>query len=60
MHPTRRLWGWLAIVFFLSFAVLGWMGREIYQAAPPIPDKVLTPRGDIVFAPGQVELGQQA
>jgi nitric oxide reductase subunit B len=60
MHPTRRLWRWLAIVFFLSFAALGWMGREIYLAAPPIPDKVLSESSDTLFSPGQVEHGQQA
>ncbi len=38
MQPTRRLWQTLAIVFFASFAVLGWLGREIYLKAPPIAD----------------------
>ena len=37
MQPTRNLWRWLAVVFVLSFAALGWLGREIYLAAPPIP-----------------------
>jgi len=36
MQPTRNLWRWLAVVFFLSFAALGWLGREIYLSAPPI------------------------
>jgi nitric oxide reductase subunit B len=60
MQPTRRLWGWLGLVFLLSFAALGWMGREIYLAAPPIPEKVVSPSGDLLFSPGQVELGQGA
>ncbi len=60
MQPTRRLWGWLGLVFLLSFAALGWMGREIYLAAPPIPDAVATASGDAIFSPGHVELGQQA
>ena len=57
MQPTRRLWGWLGLVFLLSFAALGWMGREIYLAAPPIPDAVVTASGEALFSAGQVELG---
>src|SRR4051795_8163108 len=60
MHATRRLWVWLGVVFLLSFAVLGWMGREIYLAAPPIPEKVISEKGDVLFSHQQVELGQQA
>jgi len=60
MQPTRRLWRWLALVFVLSFAALGWMGREIYLAAPPIPENVVSTGGDVLFSTGQVELGQQA
>ena len=40
MQPTRKLWCWLGVVFVASFAVLGWLGREIYLAAPPIPTVV--------------------
>ena len=42
MTPTGKLWRGLAVVFVLSFAVLGWLGREIYLAAPPIPTAVVT------------------
>ena len=38
MRPTRKLWQWLGAVFVLSFAALGWLGREIYLSAPPIAD----------------------
>ncbi len=40
MHATKRLWWTLAIVFTVSFAFLGQLGREIYQVAPPIPEAV--------------------
>jgi nitric oxide reductase subunit B len=40
MTSTRRLWQGLALVFVLSFAALGWLGREIYLAAPPIANVV--------------------
>ena len=60
MHSTRGLWRWLAVICFLSFAVLGWVGSEIYRAKPPIPEKVVSGAGETLFAAGQVDRGQQA
>ncbi len=60
MHQTRRLWTWLAIVFVLSFAALGWLGREIYLAAPPIPDVVRTSDGRTLYSGEQIRDGQRA
>ncbi len=60
MHPTRTLWRWLAIIFLLSFAVLGWVGREIYLAAPPIPDQVVSQSGERLFTGDQIQRGQEA
>ena len=60
MHATRKLWTWLAIICALSFAVLGWVGTEIYLQAPPIPKQVISSQGDVVFSEGQVQRGQQA
>ncbi len=59
MQPTRTLWRWLAIVFVLSFAALGWLGREIYLAAPPIPT-VKAADGAVVFTREQIQDGQRA
>lgn len=60
MRATRKLWTWLAIICAMSFAVLGWVGKEIYLSAPPIPQQVLNARGDVVFSTGQVQRGQEA
>lgn len=60
MHATRKLWTWLAIICVLSFAVLGWVGSEIYVKAPPIPNQVVSTNGDVVFSAGQVQRGQKA
>lgn len=60
MKPTRKLWQWLGVVFVLSFAVLGWLGREIYLAAPPIPRAVVTSDGATIFTGDDVQNGQQA
>ncbi len=60
MRPTRKLWQWLGVVFVLSFAALGWLGREIYLAAPPIPAAVQTPDSAKLFTGDDVRHGQQA
>ena len=60
MHATRKLWTWLGIICVLSFAVLGWVGTEIYLTAPPIPHQVVNSQGKVIFAEGQVQRGQEA
>ncbi|OYZ83483.1 MAG: nitric oxide reductase large subunit, partial [Polaromonas sp. 39-63-203] len=60
MHATRKLWTWLAVICATSFAVLGWVGTEIYLTAPPIPKQVISTTGTVLFSDGQVQRGQQA
>jgi nitric oxide reductase subunit B len=60
MHATRKLWTWLAVICVLSFAVLGWVGVEIYQTAPPIPKQVITTDGQQLYSGEQVQRGQEA
>jgi len=60
MHATRKLWIWLAAICVLSFAALGWVGTEIYVSAPPIPRQVVSDKGEILFAEGSVQRGQEA
>src|SRR5512143_751640 len=60
MKATRKLWTWLAIICVLSFAALGWVGTEIYLKAPPIPQKVVSASGELIFTADQIQQGQQA
>ena len=54
----KKLWVSFALVFFLSFAVLGWIGTRIYQKMPPLPESVVTTDGAMVIPSGDVERGQ--
>src|SRR5215204_6205454 len=54
----RRLWIAFALVVSLSFAVLGWTGIQIYQSAPPVPERVVTLEGRQVINPGDIHDGQ--
>ncbi len=60
MHSTRKLWSWLAVICVLSFAVLGWVGTDIYVKAPPIPQQVVSAKGQVLFSGEQIQHGQEA
>src|SRR3974390_2013947 len=54
----KKLWISFAIVFSLSFAVLGWIGTRIYQQMPPIPRSVVSTDGTVLLADGDIGKGQ--
>ena len=55
---TRKLWIGFIAVMVLSFAVLLYYGKEIYRQAPPIPAKVITPDGTLLFTGQDIKDGQ--
>jgi nitric oxide reductase subunit B len=59
MNTNRRLWRWLGLIFVLSFGALGFIGYQIYLAAPPIPKSVVTADGEVLFTGAQIQAGQQ-
>ncbi len=59
MKKTHILWRWLAFVFVLSFGALGYLGYQIYVKAPPIPAKVVSTDGQVLYTGEQIQRGQQ-
>lgn len=55
---ARKLWIGFLAVMTISFAVLIYYGTEIYRKAPPIPDKVISASGDIIFTGQDIKDGQ--
>ncbi len=55
---TKKLWISFILVMTISFAVLIYYGREIYRQAPPIPDRVMTTGGKILFTGQDIKDGQ--
>ncbi len=45
----KRLWIAFGLVVAISFSVLGYFGWEIYPLAPPMPERVVTTDGTILF-----------
>ncbi len=60
LSPIRytRLWIGLGVVIAASFAVLGSFGREIYRQAPPVPGRVVTSDGVVLFTGQDIKDGQ--
>jgi nitric oxide reductase subunit B len=54
----RRIWLLFAGVLLISFAVLLWVGSRIYQQAPPVPERVVTTSGNVVYTRADIEHGR--
>jgi len=54
----KALWLGLGAVIVLSFLVLGFYGVRIYAEAPPMPSRVVTSDGQVLFTRDQIEDGQ--
>jgi len=54
--------GWVqavALVALFGFSVLGFIAARTYQAEPPIPERVVSPTGELVFTGEDVRGGQE-
>ena len=59
MNNPKTLWSVLGILLVLSFGVLLWVGGQIYQQAPPVPDKVVAADGSVVFTRDDIQTGRE-
>lgn len=60
MTNYRKLWWTLLIVVGSMFCLLGYFGREVYREAPPIPERVVTESGELLFTRDDILDGQTA
>ena len=54
----KKLWMLFGFMFFASFAVLLWIGTEIFREAPPIPVQITTADGIVLVDEGEILNGQ--
>ena len=61
MHvdTTKRLWWGLAGLLFVSFGIMLWIGRDIYQTAPPIPEQIVSESGQVLYTRADLDTGRQ-
>ncbi len=59
MRDSMRLWRVLGALFVLSFGALGLIGGDIYRQAPPVPDRVVSADGDVLYSRDDIQRGRQ-
>lgn len=60
MAAYRKLWFLLIVTLGVTFAILGYFGREVYRKAPPIPSQVVTQDGSFSITKEDILEGQSA
>jgi nitric oxide reductase subunit B len=59
MTATRKLWTALALLLVGSFGVLLWVGADISHNAPPLPSRVVSVDGTVLYTKADIEKGRQ-
>ena len=57
--PVSNVLKWvLLVVAVVSFAILGWTTKLTYEAAPPFPDRFVTPGGAVLMSAADIQAGK--
>lgn len=60
MGEYRGFWYRLIVILILTFGLLGYMGKEVYRQAPPIPDQYVSENGEVLITSTDILSGQSA
>lgn len=60
MGQYKKLWLTLITILTLTFALLGYIGVEVYRKAPPVPEIYVTQSGETVMTKADILAGQSA
>lgn len=55
----KKRWWLLRTTIAVAFSILGFFGHEVYRQAPPIPERVMAPDGQVVLTKDDILTGQQ-
>jgi nitric oxide reductase subunit B len=55
---TKKLWLGFTVVMVVCFGVLNFFGGQIYREKPPIPARVMTSSGTVLFSGQDIKDGQ--
>ena len=58
MSVTKRLWLGLGALLIASFAVMFWLGGDLYRTKPPIPERVVSESGQVIYTKDDIQKGQ--
>lgn len=60
MGQYKKLWYALFTVLTLTFALLGYLGTEVYRKAPPFPENYISKTGEVIISKDDILRGQSA
>lgn len=60
MTKYYKLWWTLIAILIFTFGLLGYFGKEVYRAAPPIPEQVMSEQGAVLMTRDSILEGQTA
>ncbi|MFP5441724.1 MAG: cbb3-type cytochrome c oxidase subunit I, partial [Gammaproteobacteria bacterium] len=60
MKDYRKLWLTLLLVLTGTFILLGYYGHDVYRNAPPVPERVMTADGTVLYTRDNILDGQTA
>lgn len=55
---TRRLWLGLGALLIVTFSIMLWIGKDLYQTAPPMPEQVVTESGQVIYTKADIQTGR--
>jgi nitric oxide reductase subunit B len=55
---TKKLWFIFISILIVCFTIIGFFGHEIYREKPPIPDKIISEDGKVIFTSQDIQDGQ--
>jgi len=58
MKSPKKLWLTFSFVIVASFVVLSYYGYDLYQKAPPVPAKIVSTDGKVLFTGQEIKDGQ--
>ena len=60
MKMYKKYWLALLAVLIVTFSILGYYGKEIYRQAPPLPERVVSQSGQLIYTKDRILQGQSA
>ncbi|HLE12029.1 MAG: nitric oxide reductase large subunit [Bdellovibrionales bacterium RIFOXYD12_FULL_39_22] len=55
---AKKQWVVLVVALVVAFSILGWGGIDVYREAPPIPARVVSSSGELLFTGEDITVGQ--
>ena len=59
MTTTKKLWLGLISLLIVTFAIMLGLGGDLFRTKPPIPEKIITQSGQLLYSKDDIQNGQK-